>query len=339
MIPFALLIAAAVCSAGILVVERQAGRLGLIDRPNERSSHVQPRPRGGGLGIVAGTLAALVLVTATEPMADGLLAVLAAGCVVALAGLWDDIRSVAPGVRLAVQATAALGVVAVTGGLTHVPLPAPLDMPIAPSAGALLAVVWIVGVTNFVNFMDGADGLAGGQATLTLAALAIVAWPSGTAVVALLVVSATLVFLARNWPPAHIFLGDVGSGWLGFLMAALPFTHESGPRESLVLLVGISLTLFLSDPVLTLGRRLRRGVRITESHREHAYQRLFVPGEPHTRVVVSILTGSAMLSALAVLAWYRPGLGWPVLTCAVMATLVEWRAAARTSGGRRAGRA
>lgn len=333
----ALLVACVVSYFTIRVIERWASRLGLIDTPNQRSSHLLPRPRGGGIGIAAGAFVAAGLLALQEPFDTGLLALLAAAAVVAAVGLWDDVADVAPGVRLVVHVASAGVVVAANGGLTQLPLPAPLDLSIGPVGGALLAVVWMVGVTNFFNFMDGADGLAGGQAVLTFAAAGVVLWPSNEAALALLVAAATVGFLFRNRPPAHIFLGDVGSGWLGFLMAGLPFVLAPGPRESLVLLVAVSMTLFLTDPVLTLVRRWRGGGILTESHREHAYQRLFVPGESHARVVGLILAGGALLSVLAILAWYRPGLGWPVITCAVMATLVEWRAAAQTSGHRTSG--
>lgn len=325
----AIALAALIALIVTVKVERWAGRLGLVDVPNARSSHVIVRPRGGGLGVVAGAFAALLLVGLTQSVDAALLSVVLGATLVAAAGLWDDVAPLAPGARLVVQTTAAGIVVLVSGGLESLPLPPPLDVPLAPLLGVPLAIVWMVGVTNFFNFMDGADGLAGGQAVLTLGSVAFVLWPSTPAVVALAVVAATLAFLTRNWSPARIFLGDVGSGWLGFLMGGLPFTLLPGSREALVLLVAVSLTLFLTDPALTLFVRWSRGVRLTESHREHAYQRLFAPGESHGRVVRLVLAVSAILSLFAVLAWYQPRAAWPVLACAALATLGEWRVAGR----------
>lgn len=314
----------------VVAIERRAAAAGLLDVPNDRSSHVEARPRGGGLGIIAGTLVGLLVAAGTGVAFDGpLLVVLAAALLVAAMGFWDDVASLTPAPRLAVQTAAAILVVAVCGGIDTLPLPSPLDVPIG-ATGLVLAVVWMVGVTNFFNFMDGADGLAGGQAGLTLLGLAVVLWPLPAAASAIVVAAATAAFLLRNWSPARIFLGDVGSGWLGFVMAALPFAVPID-RGDLVLLVATSLALFLIDPAVTLTQRWRRGARLTASHREHAYQRLFEPGESHARVVSALLGAAVLLTGAAVIAYWYPRLAWWSVAGVAIVCSLEWRAAQRAA--------
>ena len=161
----------------------------------------------------------------------------------ALVGLWDDIRTLDVWPRLAAQTLAAVFIVTMIGGLERLPLPPPMDLPLG-RAGDAIAAVWLVGVTNFFNFMDGVDGLAGGQAVISLAVLAWALWPDAAAGLAIIVVAATAAFLIRNWWPARIFLGDVGSAFLGFLLAGLPFVAPAGNRPRLVFVVAISLSLF-----------------------------------------------------------------------------------------------
>lgn len=308
----------------VLTIERRASAFGLIDRPNHRSSHAAPRPRGGGVGILCGVAAGLAIVALDGTRFDGAVwTMLAASFAVALAGLCDDISPIAPLPRLGVHVAAAGVVVWTCGGLLHMPLPAPMNV-VLGVLGPLLAMVWIVGVTNFFNFMDGADGLAGGQACITFAALAWVLWPLPLSVVALVSAAAVAAFLMRNWAPAKIFLGDVGSGWVGFVLAAVPFAGPTTRRGDLLLFVATSLALFLVDPSVTLLRRWLGGKPVMASHREHAYQRLFDPRDSHVSIVSGILAASAVLTCVAAVAYARPAWGWWSLAAAVTAAAIEW---------------
>ncbi len=315
--------------AGVLLVERYAARLGLVDLPNTRSSHVNPRPRGGGLGIVLGVFVGAAVARSLALEVDAAVwIVLAAASLVAIVGLWDDVRGLGIASRLVVQTGAAIAVTFTAGGFDRVPLPPPLDVPLGP-AWSIVTVVWLVGVTNFFNFMDGLDGLAAGQAIITFASFAAVAWPESGAAIAILAACATIAFLLRNWSPARIFLGDVGSSFLGFLLAALPLTPRNGASASvLVLLVGTSLALFLLDPVATLVLRARRGSKLGASHRQHAYQQFVAPSASHAAVVTKLLVVAGALSILAVAATWRPVLAWPALAVAAIAFTIEWRLAA-----------
>lgn len=311
----------------VRAVERHAPRVGLIDLPNDRSSHVVPRPRGGGLGLLCGVATgALVVAAAGISISGAVWVVLGASLLVALTGLWDDVSSIGVMPRLIAQIAAAAIVVCNLGGVTAVPLPAPFNASLG-DAGVVVAIVWMVGVTNFFNFMDGADGLAGGQAAVTLIALGALSTPAAGAI-PLVVAASVLGFLVRNWAPAHIFLGDVGSGWLGFVLAALPFAGPGDARGPLILLVATSMALFLVDPLLTLVRRFSRGAPLMASHREHAYQQLFDPTQSHSRVVAALLGAATILTAVAIAAFHRPGLAWWSIALAVFVCLVEWRLAA-----------
>jgi Fuc2NAc and GlcNAc transferase len=337
MVIASVIVAAATTVALVLLIERNAVPLRLIDLPNERSSHVVARPRGGGLGVIGGMAAglatALFLGSAIDSPAG---AVLAGALVVAAVGLRDDITPMQPGPRLAAQVAAAVFVVFMCGGFSTVPLPGPANLPLG-SLGPALAVVWIVGVTNFFNFMDGADGLAGGQACLTFLGLAVALTPGPAWVVPVLAAAAIAAFLVRNWSPARIFLGDVGSGWIGFLLAAWPLAGPLERREDLVRLVATSLAIFLIDPVVTLARRWWRGAAVMASHREHAYQRLFNPGQPHAGVVVPLLVSASVLTIVAVVSDRRPALAWWSLGLACAVAAGEFVMAARKDRRRRHG--
>ncbi len=317
----------AVTLAIVRVIEGYAPVLRLVDRPNDRSSHVLPRPRGGGIGIIGGVGAGLLVTLAgRETLDTDALVVLGAAFGVGMVGLWDDIAPLPAWPRLVAQLAAASVVVGICGAIHHLPLPPPLDVPL-DFAGPVVSVIWLVGVTNFFNFMDGADGLASGQAAITFVAFAFVTWGAPVAILAVLALAATAAFLLRNWAPAKIFLGDVGSGGLGFLIAALPFAASVEARTPLTLFAATSLILFLVDPVLTLGRRLLRGAPLTASHREHAYQRLFDPGQSHAPVVSAVLAGAAVVSGAAVVGYLWSPFRWPALGIALVIAAVEWWAA------------
>jgi Fuc2NAc and GlcNAc transferase len=291
-----------------------APRLGLLDRPNARSSHGAVVPRSGGVAIVLAVLAVLAFVPGARggAMATVLVAALALGIV----GLCDDRFSLSPGLRVAAQAAAAFGTVFLLGGLERLPLPPPLDLPLGPF-GAPLGALWIVAVVNFFNFLDGIDGLATLQAAITATGVAIACWDPPVALVAGAVAGAALGFLPYNWARASVFLGDAGSYFLGFTLAALPFAAPPAWRPSAVLFVALSLWLFLADASFTLARRGLRGARVHEAHREHLYQQL-ADRFGHARVSLSIGLASAALTAAALAALGResPAWGWAALALA-----------------------
>ena len=293
-----------------------ARRLGLLDRPNARSSHKAAVPRAGGSAIVLAVLGAVAL----SPHFWGASAatVLIASLALAAVGLVDDRLGLSPAVRITAQLAVALLIVAAIGPPERLPFPPPFDPQLGP-LGAPVAMLWIVSVVNFFNFLDGIDGLATLQAAITALGMALVSWETGAVLLAAAVVGAALGFLPYNWSPATIFLGDVGSYFLGAVLAALPLTAAPEARSSAILLVALSLWLFLADASLTLLRRASRGVRVWEAHREHAYQRL-APRLGHASVTLLVCGGSTLLTGVGVAIW-RTGFtaaSWAALALALL---------------------
>lgn len=291
-ISVALAFSAVVAFAAIAIFARLRLAQRLADQPNERSLHQEARPRVGGLGLLAGAIPA-----AWWFAGDELRWTLTAAVALAAISAVDDARSLPVGLRLAAHAAAAI--VAVGLGA------------LAPFSAIalflwLLLVLAIVWMTNLFNFMDGADGLAGGMAAIGFAALALAAARAGSteiAAVAAALSVAAVAFLAFNFPPARVFLGDAGSIPLGFLAGALSW---SGVARGLwpdwfPLLV---FSPFIVDASVTLARRLARGERVWIAHRSHAYQRLVLAGWSHRRLALTawalmVLASGSALAALA----------------------------------------
>jgi Fuc2NAc and GlcNAc transferase len=311
-------------AAGVVVlVARNAARLGLLDVPNERSSHESSTPRGGGIGILTGVAAGLLVLLATGIRLDRELVVLLAGiAVIAVVGAIDDLRSIRARYRLSVQVAVAIAVAVLLGGVDLFPLPPPLDVPLDWLA-IPVTVLWLVGVTNFYNFMDGIDGLAAGQAVASCAGVAIAVWSAGAVELAVLLAAGAFGFLLLNRPPARIFLGDVGSTSVGFAIAGLPLLAPAGGRSMALFGVAIGLTLFILDPIETLVRRVRAGHRIGTAHRWHSYQLLAPTRERQPVVAMCLVLAGLVLSVGGAIAYRAQSLAWPLLALGLAAFAVE----------------
>jgi Fuc2NAc and GlcNAc transferase len=268
---------------GTEIVRRFALRSGLLDVPNARSSHVKVTPRGGGVAI----LVALVL-TAGGGAAMGavapreLLAWLGGGAIVAAVGFADDRRGVPPSRRLAAHALAAALPLLAFG---VAPLPwfgTPLDLGVFGLLLGWVAVIWSV---NLFNFMDGIDGIAASQAVFVLGAGALL---SG-ATLPLVAAAAAAGFLVWNWSPARIFMGDVGSGFLGFIIAVAAL--QTMADGSLSVWAWLTLhALFVVDATVTLAVRAAGGKQLGLAHRSHAYQVLALRFDSHATVAAGFAT-------------------------------------------------
>lgn len=287
-----------------------AQRRQILDIPNHRSSHSRPVPRGGGVVIVAVTLVAGTWHASRHPAEWSLLAYLIGTSLIALVSWADDLRSVPYRVRFVCHIFAALLVLAALG-LSHAF--AGTWVPWWLAAPVLL--VWIVGLTNIFNFMDGIDGLDGGQAVAAagwwLAIGALLGIPSITTL-ALAVAASSAGFLLHNWAPARIFMGDVGSTFLGYTFAVLPLLSWQ-LRGRWPLLIGGVLVVwpFIFDGGLTIVRRAWRGENIFEAHRSHLYQRLVIQGWPHS-TVSALYIAYALVSATCAFAFVAGGWHWSV---------------------------
>jgi len=288
-------------------------RRALLDVPNERSAHAAPTPTGGGLAIAATCLLALMVAWALGWVPPGLTAALAGGgAVVAVVGWLDDRVGVSAPVRLGVQLAAALWAIAWLGGLPGLRLggwTAPLGV-----AGPGLAVLGIVWATNLYNFMDGIDGLAAVEAVQVGGFGALLAGLSGDPPIALvggLLAASAAGFLWWNRPPARIFMGDVGSGFLGFVLGALAVASEN--RGAVPLLAWAVLAgVFVFDATATLLRRLWRGESWWRAHRSHAYQRLALSGAGHATVTWGVAAANLLLATLCLVGVLVPWLLGPM---------------------------
>ena len=266
----------------------------LLDLPNARSSHWQPTPRGGGVvfvfvAVVASAFALLIL----EPADVALSLLPLLSLPLAVVGFFDDRHNLSSGLRYGVQLATALLVILVS------PLPLPL-------LALPLLLIAVTAVINFTNFMDGLDGLVAGCMAVTLAASALrlsAPWPIWA------LVGALLGFLPWNWSPAKVFMGDVGSTFLGAVFAGLVLRAGTWPEALGLLLVATPL---LGDACLCVPRRLLAGQRVFQAHRLHLFQRLHQAGWPHARVS-SLYIGATAVLALALL-W--GGLPWLITLAA-----------------------
>jgi UDP-N-acetylmuramyl pentapeptide phosphotransferase/UDP-N-acetylglucosamine-1-phosphate transferase len=299
----------------VLVTLLQRGAV--LDRPNERSLHTAPVPRGGGIAIV-GTIAAVW----AGLCAAGVLRPSSLVVVLDMAGLaavsWiDDLRGLSPGVRLLAQ------FVAVAGGIVALPhgtvfqnwLPPGLD-----TVATALLWVWFV---NLFNFMDGIDGMAGSEAVaIGLGLVTVVSFgvarDLGIAAPGAGIAAAALGFLVWNWAPARIFMGDVGSVPIDYVLGYLlcRMAVDGWWKAALILPL-----YFVADATLTLLRRLARGERVWEAHREHFYQRAVQRGQSHSAIVIRVIAANAVL---VVCAWVAEnisgfaGIAVAALTVALM---------------------
>jgi UDP-N-acetylmuramyl pentapeptide phosphotransferase/UDP-N-acetylglucosamine-1-phosphate transferase len=252
----------------------------LLDQPNPRSSHSLPTPRGGGL--------AFVLVGSTAVAFLGVW--IPALCLpLALVGFVDDRHSLPAALRYGVQVATALVLLLIS----------PWHLTSIGLLPWLLLLIASTAVINFTNFMDGLDGLVAGCMTVLFSVAAFAGMPALWPLV-----GALLGFLIWNWSPAKVFMGDVGSTFLGAVFAGVVLRAPSWPEALALLLVATPL---LGDAFLCVPRRLLAGQQVFQAHRLHLFQRLHQAGWPHARVS-SLYIGATAVLAVALLSG-----GWPWL--------------------------
>ena len=264
--------------------------ISLIDRPGVRSSHAVPTPTGGGAVITLTFLVSLVWLWFEGELTDDVCAGVGVGAVmVASVGFWDDREHLSPLWRLAVHVAAVLWLLSWLGGLEPIQCGGETGgshwwvWPVAA-----VSLVWLI---NLYNFMDGIDGIAGVEAVSVVFGAVLMMGPQGPeglVLLALCLAGSIGGFLIWNWPPARIFMGDVGSGFLGFALGALAWIScGSGVLSiwSWVILLGV----FITDATVTLLRRMLAGERWYQAHRNHAYQHAVRRWGTHQRVTVGVL--------------------------------------------------
>jgi Fuc2NAc and GlcNAc transferase len=323
-------IAAAV---GTLLTLRYALRQQLIDMPNARGSHQYPTPRGGGLAIVVVfTLAMLILYGSGTITTDLLLAVLGGGLLVAGLSFWDDHRPLPAWLRIGIHFIAAFWALFWLGGMVALEFGVTTWTwgPVRQVLG-IIALVWLV---NLYNFMDGIDGIAATEAIFVAVAAAVLLNDTALFWILGLLAAACAGFLLLNWSPARIFMGDVGSCFLGFLFGVLAIASAAQqlmPIWCWVILLGV----FLVDATVTLLRRMATGQRWYDPHCSHAYQHAARLCGNHARVNIAVLC----INLFWLLPWAYVARLWPVwsfflalLALAPLVLLALWLGAGQEPG-------
>ncbi len=289
-----LLITTALTSWGVgFPVRRWLVRWNIIDQPNARSSHTQPIARGGGLGIMIVLFAAAagLLATGAVPPVLPLFALLVATLIVATISFCDDLKPRPAWLRFGCHALAAAIFATALGWpaaqASWVP-GAGLTLPVWLSSVVLF--LWLAGYANAFNFMDGINGLAAGQAMWTGAGTALIGglaggdWAAPPVLLAEVVAGVGAGFLPHNFPQARMFMGDVSSASLGFVLAGLAVWLALDHGWWLLIPLGLLHANFVLDTGITLARRILRKERWMAAHREHFYQRLIRTGRSHSFV-------------------------------------------------------
>ncbi len=319
----AIFAAAFVCSAILTKLARGwLLRRVVMDIPNDRSMHAAPIPRGGGIAVMATIIAGLCAFAVLFPAGrEKILAIGAAAMFLSGVSWLDDKRGLSAKWRLAAHIVAAvIGVAALPSGfsLANGLLPQWLEL-----AVLVLGWAWFI---NLYNFMDGIDGITGTETVSIALGVAVVAFigqlSEAYGVLASILAGASAGFLLFNWHPAKIFLGDVGSVPLGFVVGWLLLSLAGDGYWAAALILPL---YYLADSGITLGKRIARGERIWEAHRSHFYQRAAQSFKSHSRAVLLIAAANAALIASAAVSLAQPIIGLAMAVAAVAATLFVMR--------------
>ena len=317
--------------AATWVVLRLATRLRLFDWPNSRSSHRVPTPTLGGFGIIAGTWSGFALIWSQEPFQASLgspLWALAGGTAILSISVFDDTgRPLRVWEKLLLQLAAA-GLAAALGvRFAGVTLPWMGSIPLESPWNWVVSILWIVGFINIFNFMDGIDGITVTQtlsAGLWLAA-ALFAVNSPLWLAPVVVAAAAIGFGVFNLPPARIFMGDVGSMFLGFVLAVVAIAGEASGLP--LWLFAVIFGYYLFDTGYTLTRRMTRGENVFRAHRSHLYQLLVDRGWGQGRVDVAVLAANLLLGAgvyAALLGWRMEGAAAIAAAATMLVAAAVW---------------
>lgn len=286
------------------LVSKLAFKLGAVDRPDKRKVHSRLMPRLGGLAIYLGFTVTMLVTGEVSQSMQGLLL---GGSVIVLIGVLDDIRDIAPRVKLLGQIAAA--VVAVGFGIQ-------VDFISSPFGGIIelnwfnipwgipLTILWVVGITNAVNLIDGLDGLAGGLSAIAALTLAVIGWREGSPEIvlpALILAASTMGFLRYNFYPAKIFMGDSGSMFLGYTLACLSVIGLA--KTATVVSVFIPILILgipIFDTLFAIIRRYINNQPIFKADKEHLHHRLLAIGLSHRQTVMVIYGVNLVLGASAI---------------------------------------
>ncbi len=316
------LVALTVTAIGIPWVRRVAIALGFVDVPSARKAHTTPTPLLGGMAMLIGALAAIFLVYRGRPP-ETVLGVMLATSVVALVGLWDDYRPLPAWAKLAGQVGGVL-ILIYFGIQVQLPIPEPLNI--------ALTFLWILGITNAINFSDNMDGLSAGISAVIAGFILFLGLVNDQFLVAALaaaLLGSCVGFLRYNFPPAQIFMGDVGSLFLGFLLAILGLQLRF-PENSAFVTWMVPVFLFglpIFDMTLVVVSRLRRSISPLTAGKDHTSHRLvrlgFSPRE--TVLFLYLICGILGMMALFVTqASVLEGYALGIISALLVAATIAW---------------
>ncbi len=253
-------------------------RHNVMDIPNKRSSHDIPTPRGGGLAIVIAWFTGITFFFFLDAIERRLFYTFLSGIILAIAGLIDDVYTLKPGIRLLAQSATAILAIFFLGKINPVQIGSfEISSPLLLYPLIIIGIVWFI---NLFNFLDGTDGYSSMEA-ITIAALMF----SFTGnVLNLVLISSVLGFLFWNWPKAKIFMGDIGSTQLGFILVILGLYYHNNSQISFIHWLMFS-SLFWFDATLTLFRRWNNKEKLSIAHRKHGYQRAVQSGLSHKQLI------------------------------------------------------
>lgn len=311
---FHIIFALVIAGLSALITFLLSRYIGALDIPNERSSHTKVTPRGGGVAIVSAFLVGILIIHFighTVPIHTSyFLGFLFSSFVIATLSFYDDFHTVSFKVKLGGQIIAII--VGLSTGIV-------IDMVHLPIFGEVnfgvwaypLTFIWILGLTNAYNFIDGLDGFAASTAVIASLFLAYITFQQGSHFIylaSLALAAASLGFLVFNWSPAKIFMGDVGSTFLGLVFAVMAvIAARYDHSHTSLFVVPLLLFHFIFDAVFTFVRRLQAGENVFAAHRTHLYQLLNRVGYSHKQVAL-IYSGMAVCQGAAAI-WMVSSLG------------------------------
>jgi UDP-N-acetylmuramyl pentapeptide phosphotransferase/UDP-N-acetylglucosamine-1-phosphate transferase len=326
-VTFGLTVAALSASAGgVWLSIRLARKAGVMDVPNERSSHSVPTPRMGGVPMAASAMIAFgiwayLLAGEVFPF-KGIASAFLFAFGMFILGFCDDLFGLSPLLRFAVQYAVAVSCL----GLAWRLLPGVpwIDGEWSRLPWAFAGAFWCVWMLNLYNFMDGIDGLAGGEAAVASAFFFLLfarEGESGWAVANLLVAASAMGFLVHNWPPARVFMGDAGSAFLGAFYGMQSVLAPLSTKVPFIVLV-LPFANFILDTTVTLIRRFLRGEKWYQAHRSHFYQRMTNIGMSHKKVTLLELLSVAVCCFAAEICLRTRGMGRVSVTAIVLVAFV-----------------
>ena len=268
----------------------------IIDNPNERSSHSIPTPRGGGLAIVITWFGGLIYLYIDGLIEQNLFFALLSGIALAIVSLLDDILDLKPVIRLIAQGISAAAALIFLGGFQNfIYCHNPLLFWII-NLGIFMSIIWFI---NLFNFLDGIDAYASQETILVAIGLLIF---TGNSTLALLIASVS-GFLLWNWPKAKIFMGDVGSTQLGYILIVLGIYFHNKVELNIINWL-ILTSVFWFDASFTLFRRWKNNEKLSQAHKKHAYQRLVQGGYSHLKVNIYVIVFNIFLLSITILNYY-----------------------------------